>query len=81
MTFSHKLATDSVTIGGKVTKGGKVTTQQLVWYLSAEARATGEPRTTNSVLDMRFVTDVTKYQVRVPSYFIGKVSIAIKRVH
>ena len=52
-----------VTTGGMVTTGGKVTTQPLVRSFTAEAIATGEPRTTDSVLDMRFVTGVTKCQV------------------
>ena len=50
-----------VTTGGKVTTDGKVTTQQLVRSLAACAIATGELRTTDSVLDMRFVAGVIKY--------------------
>ena len=66
-----------VTTGGKVTTDGKVTTQQLVRSLAAWAIATGKPRTTDSVLDMRFVAGVIKNKVcRRTFSIIGKVSIA-----
>ena len=66
-----------MTIGGKVTTGGMVTTQPLVRSLAAEAIATGEPRTTDNALRNR-----CDKVPSVPSYFfLAKFSIAIKRVH
>ena len=65
-----------------MTTGDKLATQQLVRILSAYAIPTGDPRTTDSVLDMRFVTGVTKYQVcRRTFSIVGRVTTAIQHVH
>ena len=82
VTIGGKVTTgDQVATGDKVTTGGNVTTQQLVRSLATYALVTGEPRTTDIVLDMRFVTGVIKYQVcRRTFSIIGKVTIAINRL-